>query len=574
MKYFNFNLIIGIVFAFFFSGISASASPVIIDEDVTSYSEFYSPSVAPLSDDIYLDSGEVTMPTYEATSSPEFDTDVVTPIYQGGKPNTSSFGGMWYIIPSLPEQDALYHRTHLFQFSTKYVFDLELLDNYVYLATFDDIEKPTKIYTVVFDTESIQQTVYARRFISQDGTFLPYQEQNHPYININNPTALNKIKTLGIASQGGNVDAIWYISSNNWCVPRFEDYKTSKVLWFKTEQDLVAYAETQDKNLIINKLDTPWYDDSLINDRIPNPKLSYKDKVIHLDNYSDEYIVEYRGRYRYINNVNVTLDSNNRPCVNYTDVESTHWFFHSYKEAFYGEHIRLVNDVFDLYSPRNLFLSTDMDDDGIRVFGSYNPDGSKISSTFTAANKIKSILSDNAGDGCYKVPVFKNGVLNLTGRCITPDLYIRYVKKNGDSIEYSPWTHFTLNLTPSGNDKDDLVNDDQYFVNNSSGLTSSEVLDQYEDTIYKGDDTLELVVPEKDTPIINPSSSGFLSGLSDVASLITNASTVLKSSISYVGNVPSIINTVFGFLPVWLRNLLYSSISFTCIIGMIKVLRG
>ena len=125
------------------------------------------------------------------------------------------------------------------------------------------------------------------------------------------------------------------------------------------------------------------------------------------------------------------------------------------------------------------------------------------------------------------------------------EVYVRYYRydENG-SIEYSKWTHFYNNLAnsegSSGSRLDDL--DNMYSENQSDkGLTDDELSD-LENTGNSRND-LDAV------PKNNYDYSSLETATMNFFDLLTNYGSVL-------GQFPSMVTAVFGFLPVWLIGLI------------------
>lgn len=124
-------------------------------------------------------------------------------------------------------------------------------------------------------------------------------------------------------------------------------------------------------------------------------------------------------------------------------------------------------------------------------------------------------------------------------------IYVRYYRydENG-SIEYSKWTHFYNNLAnsegSSGSRLDDL--DNMYSENQSDkGLTDDELSD-LENTGNSRND-LDAV------PKNNYDYSSLETATMNFFDLLTNYGSML-------GQFPSMVTAVFGFLPVWLIGLI------------------
>lgn len=125
------------------------------------------------------------------------------------------------------------------------------------------------------------------------------------------------------------------------------------------------------------------------------------------------------------------------------------------------------------------------------------------------------------------------------------EVYVRYYRydENG-SIEYSKWTHFYNNLAnsegSSGSRLDDL--DNMYSENQSDkGLTDDELSD-LENTGNSRND-LDAV------PKNNYDYSSLETATMNFFDLLTNYGSML-------GQFPSMVTAVFGFLPVWLNGLI------------------
>lgn len=121
---------------------------------------------------------------------------------------------------------------------------------------------------------------------------------------------------------------------------------------------------------------------------------------------------------------------------------------------------------------------------------------------------------------------------------------IRIVKISNGSISTGAWTTFTLKngIWETGKITDTSISD-EIDIDNTGGNIPSD--------------------SDSDNPLFgfNPS---------DVTGIWKTFLSVVNSLLSFVGNFPSLFATVFGFLPVEYRNMIYTTFISLCVIALIK----
>lgn len=122
------------------------------------------------------------------------------------------------------------------------------------------------------------------------------------------------------------------------------------------------------------------------------------------------------------------------------------------------------------------------------------------------------------------------------------EVYVRYyVVCDDGSIKYSKWTHYFNNLADADGSTGSIV-DDASNMNNGSqsdkGLTDSDM------------DNVENSGNSRNDVDAKPSND-FSVEISDITGLFNQFINILKSLYSGMGQLPSLVNAIFGFLPSW-----------------------
>lgn len=153
------------------------------------------------------------------------------------------------------------------------------------------------------------------------------------------------------------------------------------------------------------------------------------------------------------------------------------------------------------------------------------------------------------------------------------EIYIRfyYIDDNGDT-QYGKWTHWYDNLASargsSGSRIDDADNIDTYNVS-QEGLTDDDKanLEKSGTSRYDSD-----AVSVNDN--ISSTSSLSLFKDFDPSNILTYFTSLIKTLLTATSNIAPFFNSIFGFLPVELRNVVYVTISAGCFCALIRFIFG
>ncbi len=140
------------------------------------------------------------------------------------------------------------------------------------------------------------------------------------------------------------------------------------------------------------------------------------------------------------------------------------------------------------------------------------------------------------------------------------EVYVRYyVVCDDGSIKYSKWTHYFNNLADADGSTGSIV-DDASNMNNGSqsdkGLTDSDM------------DNVENSGNSRNDVDAKPSND-FSVEISDITGLFNQFINILKSLYSGMGQLPSLVNAIFGFLPSWASTMIGISLLVIIILRII-----
>lgn len=140
------------------------------------------------------------------------------------------------------------------------------------------------------------------------------------------------------------------------------------------------------------------------------------------------------------------------------------------------------------------------------------------------------------------------------------EVYVRYyVVCDDGSIKYSKWTHYFNNLADADGSSGSIV-DDASNMNNGSqsdkGLTDSDM------------DNVENSGNSRNDVDAKPSND-FSVEINDITGLFNQFINILKSLYSGMGQLPFLINAIFGFLPSWVSTMIGISLVVILILRII-----
>ena len=140
------------------------------------------------------------------------------------------------------------------------------------------------------------------------------------------------------------------------------------------------------------------------------------------------------------------------------------------------------------------------------------------------------------------------------------EVYVRYyVVCDDGSIKYSKWTHYFNNLADADGSTGSIV-DDASNMNNGNqsdkGLTDSDM------------DNVENSGNSRNDVDAKPSND-FSVEINDITGLFNQFINILKSLYSGMGQLPSLVNAIFGFLPSWASTMIGISLLVIIILRII-----
>lgn len=134
------------------------------------------------------------------------------------------------------------------------------------------------------------------------------------------------------------------------------------------------------------------------------------------------------------------------------------------------------------------------------------------------------------------------------------EIYVRYYVIDSDgAVKYSKWTHYFNNLANADGSTGSIV-DDAGNMNNGSqsdkGLTDNDL------------NNVENSGNSRNDVDAKPSSDFGSVDIGDISGIFNQFLNVLKGLYSGMGQLPSFINAIFGFLPAWVTTMISVSIVF------------
>ncbi len=153
------------------------------------------------------------------------------------------------------------------------------------------------------------------------------------------------------------------------------------------------------------------------------------------------------------------------------------------------------------------------------------------------------------------------------------EIYIRfyYIDDNGDT-QYGKWTHWYDNLADARGSAGTILDDEENIVNGNHsevGLTDEEKDNLEGEGISRQDTDTKSITIEPDSV----SGTGLFKDFS-VTKILTYFVSLIKTLLSATDTIAPFFNSIFGFLPAELRNVVYVTISAGCFCALIRFIFG
>ena len=307
----------------------------------------------------------------------------------------------------------------------------------------------------------------------------------------------------------------------------------TNALVFGTKESAIAYFETGDTSGQINKtidMSTATY-----NDNIPAPKLVFNSKggyKFSIDNAVDDYYIQMKGRWYTVDDI--TLYKENLQWKYKYDTllkgSLTDWVEPNEKILATAEH-----DLCD-YNRKGYggeafdSLLTNYPINNRTYSGGTNAFGDKISGYTDALSTLKELHLNNP-----------ESAFN------SPEIYIRFIVVNNDSVQYGKWCHWYSNLANASGSTGYMLGDSDNVAGESqsyNGLTDEE---------FNTNEQQEN--PRNDSDIYTYVNSDYINQNLEISSEIANKTGtffgLLNSMANAMGQFPQMIKDVFMFLPPW-----------------------
>lgn len=315
--------------------------------------------------------------------------------------------------------------------------------------------------------------------------------------------------------------------------------------------DIPLYDNTEEgKAAALDYLKTGKLPEQIEDTEMEAPKLVFteQNRVFHIGNSVDGYNVQIQGRFYSVDDIEMEKKML---------VGGVSWNY-KYHTVLKGELTDWVSidsgtsskEEFDLLkgiglNPLKSFLAK-YPPDSRNIYGGKNSAGSFFSDRDKAINSLKIALSAVGVGLCQ------------------PELYVRfYYEDESGKMHFSKWTHWYGVLANPDGTKSDIL-----YHENDDGLTDEDK-NGVEDGDSKEND--KNTKPGYRDPGDNPS---FLFKEFNPSSILSYFTNLIKTLLSAMGNIAPFFNSIFGFLPVELRNVVYVTISAGCFCALIRFIFG
>lgn len=300
-----------------------------------------------------------------------------------------------------------------------------------------------------------------------------------------------------------------------------------------------------------NYLKTGKLPEDIEDDDLEAPKLVFteQNRVFHIANSVDGYNVQIQGRFYSVDDIEMEKKTINAGVT---------WN--------YKYHTTLMGDLTDWVSvssqtsckkefdilkgiglePLKAFLTKYPLDDRT-IYGGKNSAGAWYTDRDKAVTQLKLSLS-SVGVGLTQ-----------------PELYVRFFYTDADgNTRYSKWTHWYGVLTNPDGTKSDILS-----YQSDTGLS-----DEEKDNLEKGGKPTENDTGTTPTYRDNDNGTSFWFKDFNPSNILTYFTNLIKTLLSATSNIAPFFNSIFGFLPAELRNVVYVTISAGCFCALIRFIFG
>lgn len=298
-------------------------------------------------------------------------------------------------------------------------------------------------------------------------------------------------------------------------------------------------------------LKTGTLPEEIEDEELEAPKLVFttQNRVFHIANSVDGYNVQIQGRFYSVD-----------------DIEMEKKIINAGVSWNYKYHTTLMGDLTDWVSvssqtsckeefdilkgiglePLKAFLTKYPLDDRT-IYGGKNSAGAWYTDRDKAVTQLKLSLS-SVGVGLTQ-----------------PELYVRFFYTDADgNTRYSKWTHWYGVLTNPDGTKSDILS-----YQSDTGLS-----DEEKDKLEKGGKPTENDTGTTPTYRDNDNGTSFWFKDFNPSNILTYFTNLIKTLLSATSNIAPFFNSIFGFLPAELRNVVYVTISAGCFCALIRFIFG
>ena len=281
------------------------------------------------------------------------------------------------------------------------------------------------------------------------------------------------------------------------------------------------------------------------------PKLVFteQNRVFHIANSVDGYNVQIQGRFYSVDDIEMEKKTINAGVT---------WNY-KYHTTLMGDLTDWVSvssqtsckEEFDILKgiglePLKAFLTKYPLDDRT-IYGGKNSVGAWYTDRDKAVTQLKLSLS-SVGVGLTQ-----------------PELYVRFFYTDADgNTRYSKWTHWYGVLTNPDGTKSDILS-----YQSDTGLS-----DEEKDNLEKGGKPTENDTGTTPTYRDNDNGTSFWFKDFNPSNILTYFTNLIKTLLSATSNIAPFFNSIFGFLPAELRNVVYVTISAGCFCALIRFIFG
>lgn len=316
--------------------------------------------------------------------------------------------------------------------------------------------------------------------------------------------------------------------------------------------DIPIYeADEAGKAAALEYLKTGTLPEEIEDEELEAPKLVFttQNRVFHIANSVDGYNVQIQGRFYSVDDIEMEKKTINAGVT---------WNY-KYHTTLMGDLTDWVSvssqtsckEEFDILKgiglePLKAFLTKYPLDDRT-IYGGKNSAGAWYTDRDKAVTQLKLSLS-SVGVGLTQ-----------------PELYVRFFYTDADgNTRYSKWTHWYGVLTNPDGTKSDILS-----YQSDTGLS-----DEEKDNLEKGGKPTENDTGTSPTYRDNDNGTSFWFKDFNPSNILTYFTNLIKTILSATSNIAPFFNSIFGFLPAELRNVVYVTISAGCFCALIRFIFG